>query len=78
MIDRTERVIAAVGKRISEQGDMPIRVSRQTMRCLLKAVGLDRWEVGEDEFREVDALALDALRHLAWLRLPVQQMGMRS
>lgn len=41
------------------------------MRVLTNALGLGRWEMGEVEFREVDALALDALRHLAWLRLPI-------
>lgn len=69
--DRTARVIAALGERISHQGDMHIRVSRLTMRTLLRGVGISGWEMGEDEFREVDALALDALRHLAWLRLPI-------
>lgn len=69
MGDRTKRVIAALGKRISAQGDMHIRVSRRTMRVLTNALGLGKWEMGEDEFREIDALALDALRHLAWLRI---------
>lgn len=63
--DRARQVIRAVGKRISEQGDMPIRISRHTMRVLLKALGLGDWEAGYDDFREIDALALDALRHLA-------------
>jgi hypothetical protein len=69
IVNRTARVIAALQQRISEQGDMPIRVSRHTMRTLMKALGLGGWEVGADEFREVDALALDMLRHLAWLRI---------
>lgn len=68
--DRTRRVLDAIGKRISRQGDMPIRISRATMRTLMKALGVGRWEAGEDAFREVDALALDVLRHLAWQRLP--------
>jgi hypothetical protein len=49
---------------------MEIRVSRATMRVLMRALGLQGWEPGCDEFREVDALALDMLRHLAWQRLP--------
>lgn len=69
MRGRTERVLKAVGKRISAQGDMPIRISRHTMRVMLNAVGIRDWEVGQDDFREIDALALDALRHLGWLRL---------
>jgi tRNA threonylcarbamoyladenosine modification (KEOPS) complex Cgi121 subunit len=68
--DRTRRVLEAIGKRISRQGDMEIRVSRATMRVLMRALGLQGWEPGCDEFREVDALALDMLRHLAWQRLP--------
>lgn len=67
--DRARRVVDAVGKRISEQGDMPIRVSRGTMRVLMTALGVGEWEPGYDEFREVDALALDVLRHLALQRL---------
>lgn len=68
-MERSRAVLTALGKRISEQGDMPIRVSRGTMRVLMVGVGLGQWEFGQDEFREVDALALDMLRHLAWLRL---------
>ena len=63
---RTLRIIDALGKRISEQGDMPIRVSRHTLKALLSALGMGNWEFGYDDFREVDALALDALRNLAW------------
>lgn len=63
---RQERVIRALERRISSHGDMHIRVHRNTMRVLLEMVGIGGWEVGEDEWREVDALALDALRHLAW------------
>lgn len=66
--DRTERVIKALGKRISQQGDMPIRISRHTLGVLMRALGLGNWEWGEDDFREIDAIALDALRHLAWKR----------
>ena len=65
---RIRRVEKALRARISRQGDMPIRVSRHTIRALMEALGLD-WEVGADDFREIDALALDMLRHLAWLRL---------
>lgn len=68
MRDRTQQVLVALGQRISRQGDMHIRVSRHTLRVLMKALGLDRWEPGEDDFREIDALALDMLRHLAWAR----------
>jgi len=67
--DRARQVIKAVGKRISEQGNMSIRVSRHTLRVMLKALGLGTWEAGYDDFREVDALALDALRHLAANRI---------
>lgn len=69
-IDRTRQVLAALAKRISRQGDMPIRISTRTMRVLMSGVGLGRWEWSDDGFREVDAVALDALRHLAWQRLP--------
>lgn len=65
--DRTRRVLDAIGRRISRQGDMEIRVHRLTMRTLMRALGLD-WDEGQDDFREVDALALDMLRHLAWVR----------
>ena len=74
-IDRTERVLAALQARISEQGDMPIRVSRLTMQVLMKRLGLGKWEAGEDSFREVDALALDMLRHLAWQRQPYAEIA---
>jgi hypothetical protein len=63
--ERTAKVLRAVGKRISQQGDMPIRISTQTMETLLRAVGLGEWDAGQEPFREVDALALDALRYLA-------------
>lgn len=69
MDERQAKVIRAVGKRISECGDMPIRVHRLTMRTLMRTLGLGSWEVGEDNWREVDALALDALRHLTFQRL---------
>ena len=62
---RRRRVLDAIGKRISQQGDMPIRISLHTMETLLHAVGLGMWDAGQDQFREVDALALDALRFLA-------------
>ncbi len=68
--DRTRRVLDALGRRISQQGDMPIRVSVQTMETLLHGVGLGMWDAGQEPFREVDALALDALRFLALQRLP--------
>jgi hypothetical protein len=67
-VDRTDRVLAALQARISDQSDMPIRVSRLTMRVLMRRLGMGEWEPGEDSFREVDALALDMLRHLAWQR----------
>lgn len=70
MIDRTDRVIAAIGRRISAQGDMHIRVSRHTMKVLLRTLGVGEWEPGCDDFREIDALALDVLRHLAWKARP--------
>jgi hypothetical protein len=63
-------VLDALGRRISQQGDMPIRVSVQTMETLLHGVGLGMWDAGQEPFREVDALALDALRFLALQRLP--------
>lgn len=66
MIDRTDRVIAALGRRISVQGDMHIRVSSRTLRVLMRALGVGAWDEGCDEFRQVDALALDILRHLVW------------
>lgn len=66
---REKRVIAAIGKRISQQGDMPIRISRHSMRVLLRLLGMGNWEMGYDDFREVDALALDALRYLASQRI---------
>lgn len=67
---RTDRVIKALGRRISEQGDTHIRVSRHTVKVLLRALGIGDWDEGYDDFREVDALALDMLRHLAWKALP--------
>jgi hypothetical protein len=73
-IDRTDRVLRALEKRISRQGDMPIRISLQTMEVLLRAVGLGMWDAGQDPFREVDALALDALRFLALQRRPTRSM----
>lgn len=63
--DRTDRVLAALVRRISRQGDMPIRVSRHTLRVLMRALGVGGWDRGEDDFREIDALALDVLLHLA-------------
>ncbi|MBB3940731.1 hypothetical protein GGR39_002388 [Novosphingobium fluoreni] len=65
MIDRTERVLNALGRRIAAQGDMRIRVSRHTFRVLMRAVGVGHWE-DREEFREIDALALDILRHFSW------------
>lgn len=70
MIDRTERILAAVAKRISRQGDMAIRVHRNTMNAILRRCGLS-WDLGCDDFREVDALALDALRFIAWRSIPL-------
>lgn len=61
---RDSRILKAVASRISRQGDMPIRVHRNTIKVLFRLLGL-RWELGQDDFREIDALALDALRHLA-------------
>lgn len=66
---RTDRVVKALGKRISEQGDMHIRVSRHTMKVLMRALGMGSWDEGCDDFREVDALALDMLRHLVERKL---------
>lgn len=68
MADRREIVLEALGNRIGRQGDMEIRVHRNTMRIIMKLLGLGDWEFGQDNFREVDALALDMLRHLAWQR----------
>jgi len=68
-LDRSSRVLRALGNRISEQGDMPIRIHRLTVRTLMRGVGLGDWDEGQDDFREIDALALDMLRHLAWKRL---------
>ena len=67
---RTARVLNALQRRISQQGDMPIRISVHTMETLLRAVGLGAWGCGQDQYREVDALALDALRFLALQRMP--------
>ncbi|KPH68609.1 hypothetical protein [Novosphingobium sp. ST904] len=67
--NRTERVVKALGSRIAEQGDMHIRVSRHTMKVLLRALGMGEWDEGCDDFREVDALALDMLRHLVERKL---------
>lgn len=66
MRDQTALVLASDGNRISQQGDMPIRISRHTLGMLMRALGLGSWEWGDGDFREIDALALDALRHLAW------------
>ena len=66
MIDRTDRVLTALGQRISQQGDMHIRVSRHTLKVLMRALGVGEWVTGCDDFREIDALVLDILRHLAW------------
>lgn len=68
MGDRNSRVLMAVAARISRRGDMPIRVHRNTIKVLFRLLGL-RWDLGQDDFREIDALALDALRHLAGARL---------
>lgn len=65
---RTNRVLKAIGRRISQQGDMPIRISGHTMRVLMQALGLGSWEWSDDGFREIDAVALDAMRHLAFMR----------
>lgn len=67
--NRTDRVVKALGRRISEQGDMHIRVSRHTMKVLMRALGMGEWDAGCDDFREVDALALDMLRHLVERKL---------
>lgn len=78
MADRSEIVLEALGKRISRQGDMEIRVHRNTMRIIMKLLGLGEWDFGQDDFREVDALALDMLRHLAWLRMPTEVLLRRN
>lgn len=59
----------ALSKRISEQGDMHIRVSAQTLTLLLREAGVKR-DLGDDPFREVDAVVLDALLEIAWSRQP--------
>jgi hypothetical protein len=66
MGDRSERVLAALAKRISRQGDMPIRVHRLTLRTLMRRLRLDWEDFSDENFREVDAFALDMLRHVAW------------
>jgi len=66
--ERTRRLLAALGKRISKCGDMPIRVSWRTLGVLREVLGLYGWE-DHDDFREVDAMALDMLREAALRRL---------
>jgi hypothetical protein len=56
-------VLRGVLRRIARQGDMPIRISRQTWTIILRANG-SRWEV-QDNHREIDAMALEALVRLA-------------
>ncbi len=68
MKDRREIVLNAVANRISRQGDMEIRVHRNTMRIIMQLLGQGDWDFGPDNFREIDALALDMLRDLAWQR----------
>lgn len=63
--DRKAQVLTAVGRRISQCGDMHIRVNRRTLRVIFRMIGLRDWEMGQDDWREIDALALDALRELA-------------
>ena len=58
------RVLRAVGKRISQHGDMPIRIHSNTLDFILQRCGL-HFEFDKSEFREIDAVALDALRALA-------------
>ena len=62
---RDRRVIQALGRRISDQGDMHIRVSRHTIKILMQTLGFTRWDAGDEDFREVDALALNILQALA-------------
>ena len=62
---RPARVIKALGRRISDRGDMHIPVSRHTMKVLMRTLGVGDWDPGCDDVREVDALALDILRELA-------------
>lgn len=59
-VDRTSRVISALLNRMGEQGDMHIRVSRQTLAVLRRAIGVPYRE-DPDDFREVDAVALELL-----------------
>ena len=70
MGDHTRQVLRALEKRIAQCGDMPIRVSPGTVAVLMRALGLSHWQFERDEFREIDGLALDALRYLAKQRLP--------
>lgn len=69
MIDRTDRVIAALARRLSEQGDMHIVVPRRTFEVMMRALGVWR-DFGDEPFREVDALVLDMMIEFALKRQP--------
>jgi hypothetical protein len=71
-MNRTEVVLAAVRQRISDQGDMEIRISWRTWRTILRACGIG-WEMhSEPDFREIDATALEAMIFLASERLTLK------
>ena len=51
----------AVLRRIGRQGDMGIRIRTETLMRLIRAAGLN-WEcLGDEAYREVDAVALEAI-----------------
>lgn len=65
MKQRATRLLRLVLKRISRQGDMAIRLRTSTFETILRANGL-AWEIRSDEgYREIDAIALEALVVLA-------------
>lgn len=64
-MERSARLRKAVRRRISDCGDMPIRIRTSTLLALLRECGL-RWEVfNEQQYREVDAIALEAIVMMA-------------
>lgn len=79
MSDRTDVIRRAVLGRISRAGDMHIRVRDTTLESLLRAAGLE-WETnmgGVDGYREIDAVALEAIAVLSSYNRGLVQLAIR-
>lgn len=67
MTPRMERLLRATLNRISERGDMNIRIRSSTLIAIIRQCGFDWRDDHDHEYphREVDAMALEALCRLA-------------